>query len=411
MAETPGGTLWLSNLDLLLPSTYHTHAIYFYRSNGAANFFDSTLLKAALSRALVEFYPYAGRLGRREDNRLEINCNGAGLLFVEAECDATVADFGDFTPKVELRLIPAINMKNLVQLTRFKCGGVSLGVANEHHLSDGVSALHFFNSWADIARGQPIGIPPFFDRTLLAARDFPRPHFPHVEYQPPPPLTTPLDNNSETTFSIFKLRRDQLNALKAKCKEDEDGKMLSYSTYEVVTGHVWRCVCMARGLPGDQETKLHMPVDGRSRLRPQLPSGYFGNVIFSATPIALCGELASKPLRFAVGKVHEAIARLDDEYLRSALDHLELLGDVSAFARGTHTTKCPNLGIISWVRLPVYDADFGWGNPVYSGPGVPPYEGKSYLLRSPQNDGSLLYGVTLLKQHMTLFEKMLYDAI
>ncbi|KAL8502093.1 hypothetical protein ACS0TY_021275 [Phlomoides rotata] len=103
----------------------------------------------------------------------------------------------------------------MVQLTCFKCGGVSLGVANEHHLSDGVSALHFINSWADIARGQPIGIPPFFDRTLLAERDPPHPHFSHTKYQPRP-LTPPPDNKSQTTFSMFKLTRDLLDALQAK---------------------------------------------------------------------------------------------------------------------------------------------------------------------------------------------------
>lgn len=135
----------------------------------------------------------------------------------------------------------------MVQLTRFKCGGVSLGIANQHHISDGPSCLHFINSWSDLARGQKIGIPPSFDRTLLAARDPPRAQFSHNEYQPLPPFPPP-DNTSETTFSIFKLTRDQLNALKAKCKEDHE----DYTTYEVVAGHVWRCMCIARGLPAHQ---------------------------------------------------------------------------------------------------------------------------------------------------------------
>lgn len=276
-----------------------------------------------------------------------------------------------------------------------------MGHASEHHLSDAASCLHFVNTWSDIARGHTYGIRPVFDRTLLSARNPPHPNFPHIEYQPPPSLPTPPSNdNSNTTFSIFKLTRHQLNALKAKCNEGKEG---NYSTYEVATGHIWRCVCMARGLPADQESKLHIPVDGRRRLQPPLPLGYFGNVIFTAAPIASCGELVSNPLKFAVGKVHEAIARLDDEYLRSSVDYLEVR------AYGSHDFKCPNLGIISWAQLPLYYADFGWGKPDYVGPGAAPNEGKSYILPSPK-DGGLMYAVTLLKQHMNMFEKLLYQG-
>ena len=64
--ETPRGSVWLSNLDLVFPNTYHTRWMYLYRWDGGAGFFDNATLKAALSRALVEFYPYAGRLRKAE---------------------------------------------------------------------------------------------------------------------------------------------------------------------------------------------------------------------------------------------------------------------------------------------------------------------------------------------------------
>ncbi|KAI3463475.1 hypothetical protein Pfo_020138 [Paulownia fortunei] len=420
MAATPNGSLWISSLDLMMPASYHTRTVYFYRSTGAANFFDPTVLKAALSRALVEFYPVAGRLKRVKD-RIEINCNGEGVLFVEAESDGSVDDLGDFDPRPELSLIPTVDYSQgistypllVLQVTHFKCGGVCLGVANEHHLSDGLSALHFINTWSDIARGLDVAIPPFLDRSLLRARNPPQLQFTHIEYHPPPAMKIPQHNSNtsdaapETTFSIFKLTCDLLNALKANCRED-DGNRVTYSTYEVLAGHVWRCVCKARRLPEDQETKLYISTDGRSRLRPSLPQGYFGNVIFTATPIAFSGELQSNPVKFGVRKIHDALARMDNDYLRSGLDYLELQSDLSATARGAHTYKCPNLGIISWVRLPIYDADFGWGKPIYMGPGAPTSEGKSYLLPSPTKDGSLLFAISLPKEHMQLFEKLLY---
>lgn len=96
--------LWTSNLDLVV-GRIHILTVYFYRPNGCPNFFDPVVMKKALADALVSFYPFAGRLSRDQNGRPEINCNGEGVLFVEAESDSTLDDFGDFTPSPELRLL------------------------------------------------------------------------------------------------------------------------------------------------------------------------------------------------------------------------------------------------------------------------------------------------------------------
>lgn len=107
--DTPRRGLWNSNVDLVVPR-FHTPSVYFYRPNGSTKFFDPQMLKVALAKALVPFYPMAGRLKRDEDGRIEIDCNGKGVLYVEAQADAVIDDFGDFAPTMELKqLIPAID--------------------------------------------------------------------------------------------------------------------------------------------------------------------------------------------------------------------------------------------------------------------------------------------------------------
>lgn len=113
--ETPRQRLWNSNLDLVVPR-FHTPSVYFYRRGGGGDdevegFFDGERMRRALAEALVPFYPMAGRLARDEDGRVEIDCNGEGVLFVEADApDAAVDDYGDFAPTMELkRLIPAVD--------------------------------------------------------------------------------------------------------------------------------------------------------------------------------------------------------------------------------------------------------------------------------------------------------------
>ncbi|KAL0722940.1 hypothetical protein Bca4012_037539 [Brassica carinata] len=380
--DTPSTYLWNSNVDLII-ARYHNSSVYFYRPNGASNFFDPQVLKEALAKALVPFYPLAGSLRRDENGRIEIDCNAAGALFIVADTPSVIDDLGDFAPSVNLSQLvhqvdysPGIHTFPLLvlQVIFFKCGGASLGVGIQHHVGDGFSGIHFISSWSDMARGLHLTLPPFIDRTLLRAREPPRAIFHHVEYQPSPSMKIPLHPDNNTTISIFKLSRGLLVSPKAKAKED--GNTVSYSS---------------------------------SRLRPQLPPGYFGNVIFTATPMAAAGDLVSKPTWYIAGVIHDVLARMDNEYLRSALDYLEMQPDLSVLVRGAHTYNCPNSGITSWASLPIYDADFGWGRPIFMGPSVIAFEGLSFVLPSPTIDGTLSLAISLQTEHMKLFEKYLYE--
>ena len=107
-AATPKHGVWLSNLDLLVARS-HTPTVYVYRPSPGPAFFSPDVLKAALSKVLVPFYPLAGRLGRDGAGRPEIHCTGDGVLFVTARADATLQDLGGFVPSDELRrmLVPS----------------------------------------------------------------------------------------------------------------------------------------------------------------------------------------------------------------------------------------------------------------------------------------------------------------
>lgn len=132
-------------------------------------------------------------------------------------------------------------MSKLEQVTCFKCGGVSLGVGLQHYVADRSSTMHFIKTWSEMARGVDLTVPPpFIDRTILRARDPPQPVFEHVEYKPPPPMKSSLQTQSnETVASNFKITRDQLDMLKVKSKED--GNTINYSSFELLSGHIWKC--------------------------------------------------------------------------------------------------------------------------------------------------------------------------
>jgi shikimate O-hydroxycinnamoyltransferase len=115
---TPRKGLWLSPADLALANRGHTPTVYFYQSEdgGAADYFDVGRLKASLAKALVPFYPLAGRLDVDEDGRLQITCNSEGALFVVAHVNLKLDDLNDFKPSPELRrmFVPRIEPSSVV---------------------------------------------------------------------------------------------------------------------------------------------------------------------------------------------------------------------------------------------------------------------------------------------------------
>ncbi|KAF8772941.1 hypothetical protein HU200_005343 [Digitaria exilis] len=114
--DTPRRELWLSNLDLAVPKK-HTPLLYYYPAPAASGgdaiatggteeafFAQAERLKAALAKALVPFYPLAGRLGVGEGDRLQIDCNAEGALFAVARADFAGDDvFLDYQPSPEIR--------------------------------------------------------------------------------------------------------------------------------------------------------------------------------------------------------------------------------------------------------------------------------------------------------------------
>ncbi|PIA29952.1 hypothetical protein AQUCO_05800200v1 [Aquilegia coerulea] len=409
--ETPHESLWTPNTDQLFNCL--VPSVYFYKPNKTSDFFSCNVLKYALSKVLVPFYPIAGRLKRNKEGRVEIDCNGEGTLFVEAETDSVLDDLGDFVPTEEVRQLLPYRMYNpkdissfplfSVQVTYFKCGGASVGVLVEHSMVDGTSGTYFTNSWARIARGLDIKILPFVDRTLLRSRDPPTPSFRHVEFESSPAMLS--QGRNPFCVAMFKLSCNQINLLKAQSTDDESGSV-RFSSFEVIASHVWRCVGKARGVHDDEELKIQIAIDGRSRLRPQLPSEYFGNAIFNVKPMATAGELVSKPLIDIVRKMHDVLVRADDEYLKSALDFLEIQPDL---LRVLPPLRCPDMAFTTWCSMPIYEADFGWGRPTFVGLGNILVEGLAYLLPSPIIDGSRLLVISLKPDHMVLFKKYVYD--
>lgn len=93
--ETQKGFYFLSNLDQNIAVTVRT--IYCFKSVSKGNEEAAEVIKNALSKVLVHYYPLAGRLTISSEGKLIVDCTGEGAVFVEAEANCSIEKIGDIT--------------------------------------------------------------------------------------------------------------------------------------------------------------------------------------------------------------------------------------------------------------------------------------------------------------------------
>ncbi|KAL4560608.1 hypothetical protein LXL04_032761 [Taraxacum kok-saghyz] len=132
---TPRELKPLSDIDDQEGLRYQVPVILFFERDpkmGDTN--PASVIKEALAKLLVFYYPFAGRLKEGPAKKLMVDCTGKGVLFIEAEADVTLKQFGEVLhppfPCLEELLydVPrssAIVDKPLllIQVTRLLCGG------------------------------------------------------------------------------------------------------------------------------------------------------------------------------------------------------------------------------------------------------------------------------------------------
>ncbi|XP_015937817.1 omega-hydroxypalmitate O-feruloyl transferase [Arachis duranensis] len=366
--ETQKGLYFLSNLDQNIAVPVKT--VYCFKSSSRGNEEAPQVIKDSLSKILVPYYPMAGTLILSKEGKLIVDCTEEGAVFVEAEAECNIEDIGDLTKpdphnlgKLVYSVPGATNILQMplmtAQVTKFKCGGFSLGLNMIHCMKDGICAMEFVNAWSNVARGLSLKVPPYLDRSMLRARDPPKIEFEHTEFEQIEDVSnTNKLYEEEMIYKSFTFDPNKLEHLKKMATQD--GVLKKCTSFEALSGFVWRARSEALRMKADQKTKLLFAVDGRSKFVPPIPEGYFGNAIVLTNSLCKAGELLNSPLSYSVSLVHEAIEMVNDSYMRSAIDYFEVTRARPSLAA--------TLLITTWTKLSFHTTNFGWGDPLCSGP-------------------------------------------
>ncbi|OEL34413.1 Agmatine coumaroyltransferase-2 [Dichanthelium oligosanthes] len=434
MAVKPdyGGGATPSPTDDVVPLTVfdkvnfdqHISDIYFFRPPAP----PKADLVAGLAKALAVHREWAGRFGVDSKGSRVILLNDAGVWFVEATADVPLDSVMPLEPTPEvLSLHPSGDNAEelmLIQVTRFACGSFVVGTTGQHLVADGRAARSFVVAWGQATRGGA-AVEPVCDcrASVFAPRNPPRVEFEHrgIEFKQRRGLEKVIGMNQvNTAGDELRVRRvhfsqEMVLELKARAAASSAGAPRSCSTFQCVAAHLWRCVSKARGLDGRQATSLHIAVDGRGRMtNPRVPEGYTGNVVLWARPTSTVEELLAKPLWHAVELIGREVARIDDSYFRSFVDFassgaVEQEGLVPA-ADPTKTVHSPDIEVYSQIGVPLYDLDFGTGQPFLYMPSYLPEEGLAFIMPSFSGDGSIDVQLCLFSGAMDIFNNCCYSC-
>nr|URS65387.1 akuammiline synthase [Alstonia scholaris] len=377
----------LSSSDQMITSVYISLA-FFYGSPGCESSRIRQQLDNSLSRTLVYYYPFAGRL---VDND-HIDCNDQGVQFVEVRIHCPIsAILKQTTSYAEDLVFPrgtsACHEDSLVvvQLNRFECGGVAIAVCISHKVADGSGAIAFINDWAATAR-----VSSHIPSPLLVADSI----FPHLDNSLPVPYN--LSKNCVTRRFVFPAAEIE----KLKSKAVESG-LQQPTRVEVVTALLYQCALLASRSTNSglsRPSVLIQAVNLRPFLVPPLPRNSVGNIFSINFSIIEVDSLEFPELAGRLRKAKLKFQNLSQEKLYYD-SQMQELGEC---LKQLNTGNFDVYYCSSWCRFPVYDVDFGWGKPTWVCTVKSQIKDMIVLMDSPGDEIAAF--VTLEEEKMSAFQ-------
>ncbi|CAL0328074.1 unnamed protein product [Lupinus luteus] len=416
---TPHEVKLLSDIDDQDSLRFQIPVIQFYRYDPSMAGKDPVdVIRKAVAKALVFYYPFAGRLREGPCRKLMVDCSGEGVLFIEADADVTLNQFGDALqppfPCLEELLYDVPGSQGvlntpllLIQVTRLKCGGFIFALRLNHTMSDAAGLVQFMTAVGEMAEGasEP-SILPVWRRELLNAREPPRVTCTHREYDQVPDTKgtiIPLDDMSHRSFffgptEVAAIRR-QIPPHQRKC-----------SNFEILTACLWRCRTIALQPENDEEVRIICIVNARSKFNPPLPHGYYGNAFAFPVAVTTAGKLSDNPLGYAVELVRKAKADVTEEYMHS-------LADLMVTKGRPHFTVVRSYLVSDVTHAGFGEVDFGWGKAFYGGPakggvGAIPGVASFYIpFQNAKGEDGLIIPLCLPSEAMERFVKELDNVL
>ncbi|KAF3796780.1 Shikimate O-hydroxycinnamoyltransferase [Nymphaea thermarum] len=390
----------------------HIASILVYDAPTASN----TKIKLALAKALTYYPVLAGKLSGQPP--VVVLDDEAGAPVSEMSVEGNLEDFLPFKPTPELSMLHPYTQETnpllMIQLTRFACGGLVLGLCANHVVADGQSMSNFYVTWSQLIMEKEVSSIPTHSRSVLRPRDPPMPEYPHqdMEFSMSPPSDDQPPEFYEGAIENVQVHYSYDFIMKLKERLET-----KHSTFECLLSHLWKKVTAARGLDDQVITRARVSVNGRPRLG--VSGDYFGNLVLTAFPAAKVKDLVQEDVGYGARLIKEAVGQTGSEYFQSFLDFGELNKDKELYPSAVPGSLSTDLEVDSWLGFQFHQVDMGGGAPRLFMPSWIPIEGLAIITPTPTPEkaagpsdrwrSGVDIIVTLLPEHAAAFEKIAHS--
>ncbi|KAK1369156.1 putative 3'-N-debenzoyl-2'-deoxytaxol N-benzoyltransferase [Heracleum sosnowskyi] len=352
-----------------------------------------------------------------QKNQYVIECNDEGAEYMEAR---VLCDMASVTkhPKLDhLRMLLPYNPHQLslqnqlsidqvvllaVQVNRFLCGGIAIGVCIRHVIADAAATATFFKTWATINASS------YKNDTEYVPRNY---VFDCTSLFPPQDVALAFSARAskhnqiihKTVTKRFILSDTIIAYLRKKCSMDDDG--VNHPTrVEAVVAFLWTMIIQS----SRKRLKRHeilLTVNLRKRMVPSIPPHCIGNVFQPSRAQWEADVEKIVDFKVLTKKLVNEVRKMKDEYIRNIFENGDFLKGMKERLKmvSNKSEEMGTFAVSSWCRFPFYETDFGFGKPSWYGSSLN-YINSAILMDTSDGKGMEAW-ITLKEEDMEKLEQ------
>ncbi|KAM7482315.1 hypothetical protein LguiB_006898 [Lonicera macranthoides] len=319
-------------------------------------------LKVSLNQTLTQFYPLAGRYVKEFHS---IHCNDEGVEYVEAHVRYQLLEILSQRRKLKSEMLnnfipceigavdEVMDPLLAIQVTSFDCGGLALSVCVSHRIGDVATLSNFVNAWAAKSRGSRIyeNLYPSFE----SASSFPGRNLRRTYLGIPRNISKGMPG---VDGKMFFFSGKAISILREKAG--------GHSRVQLVFAFIWSVLLgigRVKQGPG-RASVVFQPVNLRGKTIPPIPKHSCGNI----WGLAIAHKSETEDFQNLLNLLSDSVKKIAKDFGRVLCDSEEgqaVLMEPWKEVSGILEEEVSSYLFVNFCDFPFYEADFGWGKPVW----------------------------------------------
>ncbi|KAI8333491.1 transferase [Choanephora cucurbitarum] len=360
----------------LVTSHVYTQTLFFFENvHHVPDFMNPSKIKSALEKTIEVYYPFAGRLIKKEKGRYDIGDFAKGVLF---EVVNTADDFQHWkrhnfsyliVPYEEMLSIKSYTGRDCplygMKLTFTKDGSCALAYSVHHKLADGVCLSRFISYMCAVSRSEKPDSKDYFMYTDEMRKPVKPLHgvnhndlYPHCPPDQAPMLTV---KPAPSRKLIFCFDKEHLTQFKTEAFSDLEEPHTKVSLFNFFAAFLHKAVTKARQNPPDSCSDLLCVVAQHHCHPDKKMINYIGNYILPIPISNTVQQVLDKSVCQIAKEINIACKSVTIPYMESLEYYFNTSNNVESIVSPISRLGYGAAGLTDWSRFRE-NYDFGYGH-------------------------------------------------